>query len=102
MIIHVTNGFGWFYGLSTIFHLYCGGHFHWWRKQEYPEKTTDMSQITPILHRMVVGYTTTHAIVHITTTGALIAATNKTNHHDITEILLNKLSILRWYLHTSP
>ena len=20
-----------------------GGHFYWWRKQEYPEKTTDLS-----------------------------------------------------------
>jgi hypothetical protein len=32
--------------LSTIFHLYDGGQFYWLWKSEYPEKTTDLPQLT--------------------------------------------------------
>ena len=35
-----------FSALSTIFKLYHGGQFYWWRIPEYPENTTDMSQVT--------------------------------------------------------
>ena len=31
--------------LSTIFQLYCGGKFYWWRKHKYLEKTTDLSHV---------------------------------------------------------
>ena len=39
--------------LSTIFHLYRGGHFYWWRKPEYPEKTTDFSQVADTFYHIM-------------------------------------------------
>ena len=39
--------------LSAIFQLYRGGKFYWLRKQEYPEKPTDLSQVTDNLYHML-------------------------------------------------
>ncbi len=39
--------------ITTIFQLYRGGQLDWWRKLEYPEKTTDLSEATDKLYHIM-------------------------------------------------
>ena len=81
--IEINKFLGWFMLCNTTFNiisviLYCGGQFYCWRKPEYPEKITNLSQVTEKLYHIMGFELTTSVVID---TGCIGSC--KSNYHTI-------------------